>query len=102
MLAVICGARRADESGGALFMGMDQQTAQGTSLGALLLPVGIFGALLYYRRGHLDVRAAALVGVGLLIATGAGAWLNLRLTPESSRRVFAVFLALMAVRMWFR
>jgi uncharacterized protein len=82
--------------------GMDQQTAQGTSLGALLLPVGVFGALYYYRNGHMNVQAAMMIGLGLLVATGAGAWLNLRMTPEAARRVFAVFLALIAVRMWFR
>ena len=82
--------------------GMDQQTAQGTSLGALLLPVGFFGALAYYKRGHMDIRAAALVGLGLLIATGVGAWINLKLTPDAARKTFAVFLLLMAVRMWFK
>ncbi|HUO52539.1 MAG TPA: TSUP family transporter [Gemmatimonadaceae bacterium] len=82
--------------------GMDQQTAQGTSLGALLMPVGIIGAIYYYRHGHMNLPAAALIGLGLLLATGVGAWLNLRMTPDAARRVFAVFLALMAVRMWFK
>ena len=34
------------------------QTATGTSLGALLLPVGALGAWEYYRRGHLDIAAS--------------------------------------------
>jgi len=85
-----------------LLTGMDQQTAQGSSLGALLLPVGIFGALYYYRNGHMNIQAAALVGLGLLLATGVGAWLNLRMTPEAARKVFSVFLVLIAARMWFK
>ena len=85
-----------------LLTGMDQQTAQGTSLGALLMPVGIIGAAYYYRNGHMNFQAAALIGLGLLLATGVGAWLNLRLTPEAARRVFSVFLVLIAVRMWMR
>ena len=82
--------------------GMDQQTAQGTSLGALLLPVGIFGALYYYRHDHMNLPAAAMLGLGLLLATGVGAWLNLRMTPEAARKVFALFLVLVAARMWFK
>jgi len=42
------------------------------------------------------------VGLGLLIATGVGAWINLKLTPDAARKTFAVFLLLMAVRMWFK
>jgi uncharacterized protein len=85
-----------------LLTGMEQQTAQGTSLGALLLPVGVFGAMYYYKNGHMNVPAAALVGLGLLLATGIGAWINLRMTPEMARRVFSVFLVIIAVRMWIK
>jgi uncharacterized protein len=75
-------------------------TATGTSLGAMLLPVGLFGALEYYRRGQLDVRAALLLAAGLTL----GAWLGARLAPELTppviQRLFAAFLLLMAIRMW--
>ena len=40
---------------------MEPQRAIGTSLGALLLPVGILGAWQYYRSGYVDVRAAAVL-----------------------------------------
>jgi uncharacterized membrane protein YfcA len=53
--------------------GMDQQTAQGTSLGALLLPVGALGALAYYKRGHMNMPAAAWLALGLFVAIAAGA-----------------------------
>lgn len=76
-------------------------TATGTSLGAMILPVGILGAMEYYRRGHLDVRAALLLALGLT----AGAWLGARLAqqaaPAQMQRLFAVFLVIMAGRMWF-
>ena len=75
-------------------------TATGTSLGAMILPVGIFGALEYYRRGHLDVRGALLLAMGLT----AGAWIGARLAQEAApatmQRGFAVFLVLVAARMW--
>lgn len=75
-------------------------TAIGTSLGALLLPVGALGAWSYYRSGHLQWRASLWVAIGLF----AGAWIGARaaqsLTDVSLRRLFAVLLAAVAVKMW--
>ena len=74
--------------------------ATGTSLGAMLLPVGLLGALEYYRRGQVDVRAALLLAIGLTL----GAWVGARLAHQAPvplvQRGFAIFLLLMAVRMW--
>lgn len=44
--------------------------ALGTSLGALVLPVGILGAYTYHQNGNLDARAALLLALGLFF----GAW----------------------------
>ena len=50
------------------------QTATGTSLGAILLPVGALGAWEYYRRGNLDIAASLWIALGLLF----GAWVGAR------------------------
>ena len=75
-------------------------TATGTSLGAMLLPVGVFGVMEYHRRGHIDIRAALLLAAGLTL----GAWVGARLAhgtpPALLQRGFAVFLLFVAVRMW--
>ena len=42
--------------------GMPIKTATGTSLGTLLLPVGLLGAWAYYQAGNLDWRASLTVG----------------------------------------
>lgn len=76
-------------------------TATGTSLGALLLPVGALGAWEYYRKGHLQIGAALLIAVGLFLGAWVGARLAQHLTPVQLRRAFAVFLVLVAGRMWF-
>ena len=79
---------------------MSQLKATGTSLGALLLPVGALGAWTYYKSGNLDIRAAALLAVGLFFGAFVGAKIALVLTPIQLKRAFAVFLVLVAVRMW--
>lgn len=83
-----------------LVAGMPALTATGTSLGALLLPVGLLGAWTYYRNGHLDIKAAALIAAGLVIGAYGGAALAQGLAPITLRRMFAVFLVLVAARMW--
>ena len=79
---------------------MSQLTATGTSLGALLLPVGALGAWEYYRTGNLDVRAALVIAVGLFVGVFFGAKLAHVLTAIQLRRGFAVFLVLIAIRVW--
>ena len=76
-------------------------TATGTSLAALLLPVGALGAWEYYRKGHLNIPAALMVAVGLFLGAWVGARIAQHLTPVQLKRAFAVFLVLVATRMWF-
>ena len=86
----------------ALGMGMDYKRAVGTSLAALLLPVGILAAREYWKAGHIDVRAAWLVAFGIT----AGAWVSARyaqgLPPAMLQRGFAILLVVMAIRMWIK
>ncbi len=84
-----------------LVAGMKPETATGTSLGALLLPVGALGAWHYYRHGHLEVRPALWIALGLTLGALLGAHLALRLPPRDLQRVFAVFLGVVALHLWW-
>ena len=83
-----------------LVAGFAPAMATGTSLGVFLLPVGILGAWQYYQRGSIDIRASLLIGVGLFFGAYLGARLGLSLDPVTLKRSFAVFLVLVAVRLW--
>ena len=80
---------------------MPATTATGTSLGALLLPVGALGAWTYYKNGHLDIRASLWIALGLFFGAYVGARLAQTLTPVQLKRAFAVFLVLVAARVWW-
>ena len=75
-------------------------TATGTSLAAMLLPVGVFGVVEFHRRGNVDVRAALLLAAGLTLGTWLGSRLAHALNTAMLQRGFAVFLVIIAVRMW--
>ena len=79
----------------------DQKLAGGTSLGALLLPVGLGAAVSYYQAGMLNVNAAALVALGLTIGAFGGARLALRMSSAMVKRLYGVFLLLVAIRFLF-
>ncbi len=74
--------------------------ATGTSLGALLLPVGLLGAMEYHKRGLLDVKASALIALGIFLGVWFGAKLAIGTPAATLQRLFAVFLMVLAVRMW--
>lgn len=94
--------------GGILFVpalvwivGMDQQRAQGTSIGALLAPVGLFAFLEYYRNGNADIRVAALLALGFLLGGYFGAAWAQNVPDVLLRRIFAITLVLVGARMFF-
>lgn len=84
-----------------LLAGLAPITATGTSLAALLLPVGALGAWEYYRRGHLNIGAALWVALGLFVGAWLGAKLAHQLSPVQLRRGFAIFLVLVAAKVWW-
>jgi uncharacterized protein len=82
-------------------MGFSQKTAQGTSLGLIMLPVGILGVLQYYKQGHVDFRVVGLLAVGFLIGSYFGSKVALRLPQDTVKKIFAVFMIIMAIKMLF-
>jgi uncharacterized membrane protein YfcA len=83
-------------------MRMEQHKAQGTSLGALLLPVGLLGFLEYYRNGEADIKVAALVAIGLFIGAFIDAYLAQLLSLTIMRRAFGLLLVAIGLSMVLR
>jgi uncharacterized membrane protein YfcA len=84
------------------FAKMPIKMATGTSLGALLLPVGLLGAWAYYQAGNIDWRASLTVAIGLFFGAFVGAKLTQSMPPQLLQRLFAVFLVVMAARLWMK
>lgn len=84
------------------FAKMPIHVATGTSLAAMLLPVGILGVNVYWKAGHLDWRASALIALGISVGVFFGARFAQGLAPVVLQRGFAAFVGLMAVRMWLK
>jgi uncharacterized protein len=66
--------------------------ATGTSLAALLMPVGIFAVLEYHRAGKLSIVTAAWIAAGLAVGAVAGANLALSLPVQTLQQLYGLFL----------
>jgi uncharacterized protein len=82
-----------------LMFKLNQHTANGTSLAALLLPVGLLGMLQYYKRGQVNLPYAGLIAVGLFVGALAGAKLAGSMNDVTLRRAFGGFLLLVSAKL---
>lgn len=82
-----------------ILFGLGQKTAYGTSLFALIWPVGLLGVLAYWKAGDLDAWKGLWIAVGLFLGAYLGARITLALPDETNRRIYAIFL--LVVGMYF-
>ncbi|MBC7293993.1 MAG: sulfite exporter TauE/SafE family protein, partial [Thermoleophilia bacterium] len=80
----------------------DQKRAVGTSLGALLPPVGIGAVLSYYEAGEIDLTASVFVALGLIVGAFLGARIALGLPSSTVKRMYGVFLMAISLRFIFQ
>jgi uncharacterized protein len=80
-----------------LVFGFDQQTAQGTSLVALVPPTGLLGFLAYYNAHEVNIPVGLLIIPGVFFGAILGSKLANALSPLRMRAVFALFLFLLGV-----
>jgi len=81
------------------FFGFTQHAAQGTTMALLVLPIGFFAALEYYRHGNVDIRVGALIALGFFVGGFFGARIATELSEAILTRVFGVGLVLIGIRM---
>jgi uncharacterized membrane protein YfcA len=81
------------------FLGFSQQEAQGTSLGLLLLPVGILAVINYYNKGYIDIKVVAIMSVAFVLGGWLGSKLALQLSVDTVRKIFAIVLFYAAFKM---
>lgn len=81
-----------------------QTTASGTSLIAMLLPVGALGAYQYFSEGKISIfhiKLGLLVGLGMFFGGFLGAKLALHLSPSVMKKCFSIFLFIISIKVWF-
>ncbi|SRR5258706_5357143 len=80
-------------------LGFNQAEAQGTSLGILLLPVGIFAVLNYYKQGFVDIKIVLIISLAFVIGGWLGSRLAVSLSQQLLKKMFGSLLLLLAIKM---
>lgn len=86
-----------------LLLGIEQKVATGTSLAAQVLPIGLLGAVVYYRNGNLNIKWGLLLALGLLVGNLFGAQLANQkfISGEMMKKLYGGFLLVIAARYLF-
>lgn len=84
-----------------VFLGLTQHEASGTSLAALVFPVGVLGVIDYAHRHQVRWYYAAGIALGLAAGALAGAKISGRISNQALSRGFGVLLLVASVRFLF-
>ncbi len=81
------------------WLGLSQREASGTSLAALLLPVGALGVVEYWKRDEIRINYAIGIAIGLLIGVLLGSVVAGNLSNDVIKKIFGVLLLVTAVKL---
>lgn len=83
------------------FLSFSQKMAQGTSLGILLLPVGLLGVLQFHKEGFVDWKIVVLISIGFFLGSYLGSKIALSLSQQTVKKLFAILLLIISIKMLF-
>ncbi len=85
-----------------LLFSINQKSAQGISLMAMV-PMAIIGSLRYYFNPNIEInpKIALFIATGSIIGVIIGTEIAARLPAEHLKKAFAVFLMIVALKMFF-
>ncbi len=79
----------------------NQHLAQGTTLAAMIPPIGILAAYEYYKSGNVNIPVAITLALGFIIGGYIGGKIAISLDNETLRRVFGIILFIMSLQIIF-
>ncbi len=82
-------------------LGYSQLDAQGISLALIMFPVGILGVFQYYKQGHVDFNIVLILAIGFVLGSFLGSKISLSISQEIVKRIFAILLLVIAIKMLF-
>lgn len=83
------------------FLGFSQHQAQGTSLAIMLPPIGLMAAYQYYKAGHVNLTYAIIIAGAFFVGGYIGAKYAVKMPQDVLKKVFGVFLILVALKTIF-
>ena len=82
-------------------LGFSQKVAQGTTLTAMIAPIGLLAAMSYWKAGNMNIKAAIFIAAGFILGGWLGGYFVQDIPELTLKRIFAVLLLVVAIKMWF-
>ena len=82
-----------------MLLGYSQKAAQGTSLGILLLPVGILAVYKYYQHGYINPGSVLIMAGAFLVGSLLGSQVAMNWSDQLVKKAFALILLLISLKM---
>lgn len=83
------------------FFGFTQLNAQGTAIAAMLPPIGILAAINYYQEGYVRWEYSIVIALAFIVGGYFGSKLSISISQDLVRRIFAVVLFIVALKLFF-
>ena len=81
-------------------VGFDQLKAQGTSIIALLPPVGMLAFIEYSKKGNTDLYAGIIICIAMLIGAKFGAQIANKTSLDIMKKALGLFFAFVVVKIY--
>lgn len=82
-----------------ILFGLNQQTAQGTTLAMLSIPVSLVAAMNYTKAGMISWKIAAILALGFIIGGFFGSKIAVSIDGGLMKKMFAILMILLALKM---
>ena len=80
-------------------LGLTQLQAQGTTLAAMVPPIGLLAAIRYWQAGNVKLSVAAMLCIGFFIGGLIGASFVQNISEPVLKKMFGIFLLVIAMNM---
>ncbi|MGC8765068.1 MAG: TSUP family transporter [Brevinematia bacterium] len=84
-----------------LLGGFEQKMAQGTTLFLMVFPIGILAVIEYFKSGYVRVKEGIIIALFFLFGGWLGSKLALSFSSSLLQKIFAIFMLIVAIRMFF-
>jgi uncharacterized protein len=79
--------------------GYNQHLSQGTTLAAMVLPIGLLATLEYYKKGYVNLPVALCIAIGFFFGGLIGAKYATAINAGLLKKLFAVLLISIGLKM---